>query len=124
LLCAGDVVNVIGEKAMPRQHQKMDVHSPPSLDGLCDKPRFLLGVLPGVNGICTELGAGLTAGSSSCNAVNGFRFFAARRRRRTEMIPGQAKDSVRVRCVEPGVCLAGVRRCFEGVPFDFDGVVI
>ncbi len=34
------------------------------------------------------------------------------------------KFFLRVRCVEPGVCLAGVRRCFDGVPLDFDGVVM
>jgi hypothetical protein len=34
------------------------------------------------------------------------------------------KNILRVRCDDPGVCLAGVRRCFDGVSFDFDGVVI
>ncbi len=44
-----------------------------------NKPRFLFGVRPGVKDIWrTELGAGLALGSSSCNAVNGFRFFAAK----------------------------------------------
>lgn len=43
---------------------------------------------------------------------------------RFRQMVGVNRNDLRVRCDEPGVCFAGVRRCFEGVPFDFDGVVI
>ena len=82
----------------------------------------MLGVRPGVNGICiTDDGAGLAAatiGSSSCKVVNGFRFFAAKKQ--PEMFVNKSLLRLsRVRWDD-----TGVRRCFDGVPFDFDGVVI
>lgn len=48
LLCAGDVVNVIGEKGIPLR-KKMDKFC--SILFCYNKPRFLLGVRPGVKGI-------------------------------------------------------------------------
>ncbi len=50
LLCAGDVVNVIGENAIPERKKKIDVFSFILLIEK-DKPRFLFGVRPGVKGI-------------------------------------------------------------------------